>query len=332
MVWDRGPKEGKMSGMRSMRGVFILTVVVMMMMAITPMAGANGPLVDNGDFEDGNVDFQSEYRYVGTRGSTAMWPERTYAVDTDANLYHSAWTSFSDHPAGDGNMMIVNGTPTAETPKALVWGQNVTLPDAFGDEISYPLYAGQTWEVGEVLVKNDANQICVKLVMTDVDAIAEGWLITEAHVALGDQLSDIPQTSKYNPIPGQFPVNEDFDPGVTETDWFCFDHGYGNVFIAAHAALVGPVDGTYWANNVVSSRQGLTKGDVAVDAERSHTFNALGEPSAVDDLLFFALGFGGEIVVEFEGWVANVGSSSLLEQPPNSRNPTPDRIRNKTAI
>jgi hypothetical protein len=33
-----------MSGRSTTRGLFILTVVVMMMMAFTPMAGANGPL------------------------------------------------------------------------------------------------------------------------------------------------------------------------------------------------------------------------------------------------------------------------------------------------
>ena len=39
--------------------------------------------------------------------------------------------------------------------------------------------------VGDVLVKSEGDQVCVKFVL-NVDAIAAGWLITEAHVAVGN--------------------------------------------------------------------------------------------------------------------------------------------------
>ena len=80
--------------------------------------------------------------------------------------------------------MIVNGSSNG-LPAELVWGQTVTLP-VCTPMMAYPLYAGQTWEIGEVLVKTDvAGKVCVKFVLTDSTAIAEGWVITEAHVAVG---------------------------------------------------------------------------------------------------------------------------------------------------
>jgi len=73
---------------------------------------------------------------------------------------------------------------------------------------SFPLYAGQDWEVGEVLVWDDGTQLCVKYQLNDA-AILEGWLIYETHWAVADDKSGIPQTKKGNPIPGQFPYGDD---------------------------------------------------------------------------------------------------------------------------
>jgi hypothetical protein len=84
--------------------------------------------------------------------------------------------------------------------------------EAVPDE--FPLYAGQDWLVGEVLVWDDGTQLCVKYQLFDgtddtEDVIGEGWGITETHLAVGKVLSDIPQTKKGNPIPGQFLYGED---------------------------------------------------------------------------------------------------------------------------
>ncbi|PIV38376.1 MAG: hypothetical protein COS30_02430, partial [Candidatus Portnoybacteria bacterium CG02_land_8_20_14_3_00_45_8] len=78
-------------------------------------------------------------------------------------------------------------------------------------------------------------------------AIADGWVITEVHVAVGATLANIPQTKPNkkglgggNPIPGLFPVNVDIDPGVTETDWFCLGYNWTkgeSPVIAAHAVV-----------------------------------------------------------------------------------------------
>ena len=230
--------------MRRLPVAIVAVLALLLTAALAPAAGAvDGNLVSNGDFEAGNTGFSSDYTYVATTGPTALQPPSVYAVGTNPSLYHSSWSSFGDHTSGTGKMMIVNGTTSTSEPKALVWGQNgITLPavpsDAFSDAETYPLYAGQDWLVGEVLVKNSADQVCVKFVITDLDAIAEGWGITETHVAIADEVSEIPQKNG-NPIPGQFSANDEYDPAVTETGWICFDHA-GDAVIAAHAVVALP--------------------------------------------------------------------------------------------
>ncbi len=237
----------------------ILALVLALSLAL-PMAGVVGAvpgnLINNGDFEAGNTGFTTEYTYLdpSVTGGWTLGPEYMYTVSTNPSLYHSAWSSFGDHTSGSGNMMIVNGTWDDYSPgyNAVVWAQEVTLP-VCDPVTSFDLLAGQTWDIGDVLVKTSADGICVKFVLTDADAIAEGWLITEAHVAVGDEEADIPQTKKGNPIPGKFPVNVSIDPGVTETDWFCLDYGWEEgepLIIAAHAAIelpeLGHWEGDLW--------------------------------------------------------------------------------------
>ena len=110
---------------------------------------------------------------------------------------------------------------------------------------SFPLYAGQDWEVGEVLVWDNGLELCVKYRLFDgtgedlVDVVGDGWLLYETHLAVGKELSDIPQTKKNNPIPGQFLYGNDKLEG--EKAWeICipFDELWGKtLFIAAHAVI-----------------------------------------------------------------------------------------------
>jgi len=80
-------------------------------------------LITNGDFTAGNTGFSSEYGYV-TESPTALWPEGLYGVGTNPNSYHSGFVGCSDHTSGSGNMMIINGSPTANT---RVWYKTVTV-------------------------------------------------------------------------------------------------------------------------------------------------------------------------------------------------------------
>ena len=67
-----------------------------------------------------------------------------------------------------------------------------------------------------------------------------------------------------------------------------------------------------YATRVVSFDQGLTKGGSAVVAERSDSSKALGAPQGTDVVNFVSLGFGGEIVLEFECPIVNPGDGEDL--------------------
>lgn len=82
---------------------------------------ASAQIVTNGDFEAGNTGFNSDYSYVGTPGPTAMYPEGTYTVGTNAADYHNLWASVAAY-SGD-NYLIANGAPG---PNVSVWSQMLT--------------------------------------------------------------------------------------------------------------------------------------------------------------------------------------------------------------
>ncbi|GAH62258.1 unnamed protein product, partial [marine sediment metagenome] len=111
---------------------------------------------------------------------------------------------------------------------------------------SFPLYAGQDWEVGEVLVWNDEEQLCVKYVL-DPDIFADGWGLTETHLAVATSLEGIPTNKAGNPKVGNFPFGNDELGGVAEDGPYCIDFGEeegeldvecgDELVIAAHAVI-----------------------------------------------------------------------------------------------
>lgn len=220
----------------------ILIAIAVFVAMVLPVSAVSPNLIVNGNFEAGNTGFFTEYSYLNpaNTGTWTLGPEYMYTVGTDPNLYHSAWASFGDHTSGTGKMMIVNGTYLNGETK-IFWGQNdVAIPAPEAVVTKKTLYAGQDWPIGEVLIKNDvAGKICVKFVLTDADAIVEGWLITQAHVAVAATQADIPQV-KGNPVPGQFPVSVNIDPGTAETEWFCVNYNWtagSTICVAAHAKI-----------------------------------------------------------------------------------------------
>ncbi|MFD2835410.1 PKD-like domain-containing protein [Gramella sp. AN32] len=70
-------------------------------------------LVVNGDFEQGNTGFRTQYGFrtdnPGVRNE--LYPEGLYAVDQNSNDYHTDFSDNGDHTSGTGNFMIVNGDP-----------------------------------------------------------------------------------------------------------------------------------------------------------------------------------------------------------------------------
>ena len=291
--------------MKTRKWLSIAVTLIMVFAMSTSVFAASDKLIINGDFEAGNTGFQTDYKYLDP-SQTGVWtlgPEFMYTISTNPSQYHSYWgPGFGDHTTGTGSMMIVNGTPTATEPKALVWGQIVNLPgvpdNALSNEISFDLFAGQNMLVGKVLVKNSLSKVCVKFVLNE-DAISEGWLITETHVALADTPAGIPQKNG-NPIPGQFPVKETLDPGMTEAGWYCLEIGTDWVTpnaIAAHAVVqkqdcVVNALAPYGPSEVIDKIQGVRYDGTPVKLVRSNPNAALVYEETKLETDFYSLGFG----------------------------------------
>jgi len=112
-------------------------------------------------------------------------------------------------------------------------------------ETCYDFLAGQTILVGSVCISNDDDNLYVKYQTT------EEWLLNEAHLFVGKDISQTPTTKKGNPQIGQFPYKQE---GIN-TNYYEFivpRYSVGaiecgdQIFFTAHASvqkLIG--DGTY---------------------------------------------------------------------------------------
>ncbi len=107
---------------------------------------------------------------------------------------------------------------------------------------TFPLYAGQNTDVGEVKVWNDGEKVYVKYQLSE-EALAEGWRIYETHLAVGTTLEDIPRNKPGNPQVGHFPLGDKSLGGVAEAGPYYIsleelgvDCGE-NIIIAAHAVV-----------------------------------------------------------------------------------------------
>ena len=111
------------------------------------------------------------------------------------------------------------------------------------------LVADQNITVGTVSVWNDASTLYVRYLTTG------DWLINESHLAVEENIADIPQTGNNNPKPGKF----EFSNETATTDYtYEIPNAWAvnaTVYIAAHAEVVvlnetGAViqDETAWGN------------------------------------------------------------------------------------
>jgi len=76
-------------------------------------------LVENGDFEAGNVGFVSQYTYAPVNLNQAE-----YFVGVNPQAWNGALGVFGDHTTGNGNMLLVNGAPV---PNTSVWCKTVSV-------------------------------------------------------------------------------------------------------------------------------------------------------------------------------------------------------------
>ena len=139
-----------------------------------------------------------------------------------------------------GCSLLSNISQVPATPQSgisyLVKNGGVPPTDAFKTD----LLAGQTLDVGDVLVWNDGTTLYIKYAITDPD-----WCLTETHLAVATTLDSIPQNKNDNPIPGHFPYNHE-DLGCITSDLYIIplsEVGAGGIeceellYIAAHALV-----------------------------------------------------------------------------------------------
>lgn len=83
----------------------------------TESYGSN--LIANGNFSAGNTGFSSQYYYTGNNTTDAE-----YFVGTNPQAWYFAHFPCTDHTSGNGNMMLVNGSATADLE---VWKTTVAV-------------------------------------------------------------------------------------------------------------------------------------------------------------------------------------------------------------
>jgi hypothetical protein len=126
---------------------------------------------------------------------------------------------------------------------------------SFTFERCVDLVADQETVVGTVCATQDGEDLVVTYVLSD-SAIADGWVITETHLHVGQDpdLGDFPLNRAGNPQIGHFADHSSHDPGVTSHSVTVTDLDPGDVFIGAHAVIEIPsIDkDTAWGGVVVS--------------------------------------------------------------------------------
>jgi hypothetical protein len=99
------------------------------------------------------------------------------------------------------------------------------------------LYGGQTIDVGQMLITNDAANLYVPYTTSG------GWFLDETHLYAGP-LSGMPKNKSNVPIPGQFPYSQDHGKGVTSFTYTIPLSGLQSCYvIASHAVVYKPVGG-----------------------------------------------------------------------------------------
>ena len=86
---------------------------------LTFPAAQSGNLIVNGDFEQGNVGFTSDYQFSTTDAGPGY-----YGVVSDPRMFNGELASFGDHTTGSGLMMAVDG---ALVPGQVVWSETVAV-------------------------------------------------------------------------------------------------------------------------------------------------------------------------------------------------------------
>ncbi len=109
-LWNTGATTQSITV--SSPGTYSVTVTV-------PPVGPGPTVITNGTFDAGNTGFSSGYTY--TVGAAASGE---YGVAVNAATFNTAYTGFYDHSSGLSQMLLANGSTTANT---RVWYQTVAV-------------------------------------------------------------------------------------------------------------------------------------------------------------------------------------------------------------
>jgi hypothetical protein len=110
------------------------------------------------------------------------------------------------------------------------------ITDPCGTPLWTALLAGQFIDAGSVEVANNDGTLCIQI------STANGWMLTETHVAIEALLEDIPQTGSGNPQVGRFLLSAEQDPPVSYFE-HCIslaEYGYQpgqTLYVAVHAIV-----------------------------------------------------------------------------------------------
>jgi len=160
--------------------------------------------------------------------------------------------------------LALGGAACAVSPSEELGSSQQEIIEINEDSTCVTLFAGQTVDAGQVCVSVD-NTVDTSAVcgagsagVLSVEFLTSGgWELEEAHLAVGDELADIPMTNKGNPKIGNFPYNSGDITGATShtfsvplcelgLDASLTECDPVNAFLAAHAALrKDNGDGTY---------------------------------------------------------------------------------------
>lgn len=75
---------------------------------VSSTSSSSTNLIFNGNFDDGNTGFQTDYVYYSPNNPNGI--QRAYGIVTNANAWESGFSNCFDHTTGNGNMMVVDGS------------------------------------------------------------------------------------------------------------------------------------------------------------------------------------------------------------------------------
>ena len=109
-----------------MKTISYFAILFMLMLSIKSFSQSESSdlsknYVKNGNFEQGNIDFLSNYTYT----EKDLYPEGTYSVVSNPNKLHSHFNSCSEHYKNNGGKILaVNGSTTKDK---IIWQQKIKI-------------------------------------------------------------------------------------------------------------------------------------------------------------------------------------------------------------